>query len=101
VRDQDVSRCMMCSAAFGLLRWKHHCRLCGNLICHDCSSTVTVVATLPEDALYNAKGGPSDADVSHDSSGYGLGNSTDGANDAKTSASTNSPQFDNNSDRCG
>ncbi|KAI0983138.1 hypothetical protein GJ496_002193 [Pomphorhynchus laevis] len=35
--DRDVNRCPDCSLSFGILRRKHHCRLCGFVLCHRCS----------------------------------------------------------------
>ncbi|KAF9286454.1 hypothetical protein BGZ68_002878 [Mortierella alpina] len=37
VRDEDASVCMVCSTTkFGVLVRKHHCRLCGRVICWKC-----------------------------------------------------------------
>ncbi|KAI9309257.1 armadillo-type protein [Cunninghamella echinulata] len=38
VNDIDVSHCTSCKSSFGQLRRRHHCRHCGNIYCHDCSS---------------------------------------------------------------
>ncbi|KAG2196323.1 hypothetical protein INT47_009318 [Mucor saturninus] len=38
VNDLDVSYCSSCNNAFGPLKRRHHCRNCGNIFCHDCSS---------------------------------------------------------------
>ncbi|KAI9488175.1 armadillo-type protein [Zychaea mexicana] len=38
VNDIDVIHCTSCNAAFGPLRRRHHCRHCGNIFCHECSS---------------------------------------------------------------
>ncbi|VDN05744.1 unnamed protein product [Thelazia callipaeda] len=35
--DCDVLRCQTCSAKFSFTRRRHHCRLCGEVICHICS----------------------------------------------------------------
>lgn len=37
VPDTASMRCQICLAAFSLLRRRHHCRLCGHLVCRDCS----------------------------------------------------------------
>lgn len=37
IDGQDVSRCPNCAKLFHLTRRQHHCRLCGSIICHDCS----------------------------------------------------------------
>ncbi|ORY90347.1 armadillo-type protein [Syncephalastrum racemosum] len=38
VNDIDVTNCSACSNPFGPLRRRHHCRHCGNIFCHECSS---------------------------------------------------------------
>jgi hypothetical protein len=30
--------CLSCFKDFGIGRWKHHCRACGNLVCKSCSN---------------------------------------------------------------
>lgn len=35
--DLDVLGCMVCGEPFGLMRWPHHCRCCGNVVCNPCS----------------------------------------------------------------
>ncbi|GAB9471934.1 hypothetical protein Gpo141_00009129 [Globisporangium polare] len=37
VYDEETSNCMHCNMPFTLLTRKHHCRRCGNVICHNCS----------------------------------------------------------------
>ena len=32
VIDGDVKRCMSCASSFGIFRWRHHCRLCGDAL---------------------------------------------------------------------
>lgn len=36
--NEDVAECGLCGEAFGLLRRKHHCRVCGGIFCHACSA---------------------------------------------------------------
>ncbi|ESO10047.1 hypothetical protein HELRODRAFT_167891 [Helobdella robusta] len=36
--DKDVNLCMTCGRSFLLTRRRHHCRLCGRIICHKCSN---------------------------------------------------------------
>lgn len=33
----SVTRCPNCTRSFHLARRQHHCRLCGSILCHDCS----------------------------------------------------------------
>lgn len=37
INDQDVRLCPSCAKSFNLTRRKHHCRLCGAVLCHNCS----------------------------------------------------------------
>lgn len=37
VQDSDVRLCPGCAKAFNLSRRRHHCRLCGGIMCHMCS----------------------------------------------------------------
>ncbi|RHY24385.1 hypothetical protein DYB36_002202 [Aphanomyces astaci] len=37
VKDCDRTGCILCMRTFHTLRRKHHCRMCGDLICSDCS----------------------------------------------------------------
>ncbi|OQR75857.1 hypothetical protein BIW11_08153, partial [Tropilaelaps mercedesae] len=38
VRDQDITKCMICQTKFAFLVRKHHCRRCGRVVCKNCSS---------------------------------------------------------------
>lgn len=48
--DWDIQSCMNCNKDFGWIygRFKHHCRACGNLICHDCSPYLSNIAGIDE-----------------------------------------------------
>lgn len=35
--DAEAQVCPLCAARFGLTRRRHHCRLCGKVLCHSCS----------------------------------------------------------------
>jgi hypothetical protein len=50
VDDEDAARCMnaKCAKPFGLLRRRHHCRLCGCVFCNSCTSER--VCILPDGA---------------------------------------------------
>ncbi|OQS02362.1 hypothetical protein THRCLA_05255 [Thraustotheca clavata] len=37
VKDNERAACILCMRNFHTLRRKHHCRLCGEVICYDCS----------------------------------------------------------------
>eukprot|EP00164_Ancoracysta_twista_P006221 GFYU01008629.1.p1 GENE.GFYU01008629.1~~GFYU01008629.1.p1 ORF type:complete len:607 (-),score=170.79 GFYU01008629.1:52-1872(-) len=36
--NEDVTECRVCKGQFGWIKWKHHCRLCGRLVCGDCGN---------------------------------------------------------------
>jgi len=38
--EKPVTRCPECAQGFNILRRKHHCRLCGSILCHDCSDFI-------------------------------------------------------------
>lgn len=46
IPDAKASKCLLCQDAFGLWRRKHHCRLCGHVICWSCSKNVGTSAPL-------------------------------------------------------
>jgi hypothetical protein len=49
VEDSDVSQCMICHAEFDrIFLSKHHCRACGNIICHKCSPRKALVCGIEE-----------------------------------------------------
>lgn len=37
IDDKDVKLCPTCAKNFHVTRRKHHCRLCGAIMCHDCT----------------------------------------------------------------
>uniref|UniRef100_A0A2L2YJ81 Rabenosyn-5 n=1 Tax=Parasteatoda tepidariorum TaxID=114398 RepID=A0A2L2YJ81_PARTP len=41
VADSDVPLCPGCAKSFGLSRRRHHCRLCGGVMCQSCSFFMT------------------------------------------------------------
>lgn len=43
VPDSKTLVCMSCSEPFNWMRRKHHCRMCGNVVCHECSTRVSLV----------------------------------------------------------
>ena len=38
--EESVKLCPNCARSFNLTRRKHHCRLCGSIMCADCSDYV-------------------------------------------------------------
>jgi rabenosyn-5 len=38
VADQDVPLCPTCGRSFNFTRRRHHCRVCGAIMCHQCSN---------------------------------------------------------------
>lgn len=49
VPDSRADRCMACSEAFGVFRRKHHCRLCGRVVCWSCSTQKFIIASYDEE----------------------------------------------------
>ncbi len=41
--NDSSNRCLECEKVFTLMNRKHHCRLCGKLICHSCSKSVEIL----------------------------------------------------------
>ena len=48
VLDSDVPLCMICQTFFTFLSRRHHCRLCGNLVCSSCSESAVAIKDCPE-----------------------------------------------------
>ena len=48
VPDSRADRCVCCSEQFGIWRRKHHCRLCGQVVCWACSSKTFLIACYEE-----------------------------------------------------
>lgn len=46
VCDENAKMCMRCSAQFSFSLRRHHCRSCGFVVCHDCSSQVAVLPNM-------------------------------------------------------
>lgn len=37
IDEKDVKLCPTCAKSFHVARRKHHCRLCGAVMCHSCT----------------------------------------------------------------
>ena len=46
VYQPDGPACSICSAQFGVRRRRHHCRLCGGLVCDPCASSMVDLSKL-------------------------------------------------------
>lgn len=46
VPGKTVHNCSICEAAFGLFKRKHHCRICGNVVCGDISTGCSMLVPL-------------------------------------------------------
>ncbi|KHJ95753.1 FYVE zinc finger [Oesophagostomum dentatum] len=42
--DSESLHCTKCAAKFGLARRRHHCRLCGRVMCHQCSKFLSFLS---------------------------------------------------------
>jgi len=38
IPKDNIHKCLCCNTDFNLFVWKHHCRMCGGVICSSCSS---------------------------------------------------------------
>lgn len=48
VMDNAFNGCMICLASFSFTLWRHHCRVCGYLVCHACSPTRVYIDSIRE-----------------------------------------------------
>ena len=39
VPKSEVKECNLCANKFSISRWKHHCRVCGSVVCGSCSES--------------------------------------------------------------
>jgi len=46
-QDAEADKCPFCNAPFTLLFRKHHCRLCGKVVCGNCSTHYLLLANNP------------------------------------------------------
>lgn len=50
IRDDEASHCMSCrQTVFTMLTRRHHCRQCGRVVCHACSSNRALIPSLYAD----------------------------------------------------
>ena len=42
-----MNNCANCSSEFSMFKRKHHCRSCGNIFCHNCSSKTAMTTAGP------------------------------------------------------
>lgn len=48
VVNEDVDACMLCASYFSFFNGRHHCRICGDLSCSDCSKSVLEITEYPD-----------------------------------------------------
>jgi hypothetical protein len=48
VLDVDMIICMICSEEFSLFTRRHHCRICGDVICDSCSNQTIFISEIKE-----------------------------------------------------
>jgi FYVE/RhoGEF/PH domain-containing protein 5/6 len=46
IPNDSVNECMSCTKEFTLIRRKHHCRRCGQIICDECSKTRAIITAV-------------------------------------------------------
>lgn len=44
--DASHDKCVLCTKSFNLVRYRHHCRRCGKVVCDACSQSRQVIATM-------------------------------------------------------
>lgn len=47
VKDKERNNCQLCNVGFTLINRKHHCRMCGALVCASCTSKKLTFAAPP------------------------------------------------------
>jgi len=48
ILNRFCKKCMRCDAVFGFTRRKHHCRVCGDIVCNKCSRSKVMIDSLNE-----------------------------------------------------
>lgn len=52
IKDNEATHCMSCKrSAFTMLTRRHHCRRCGRVICHSCSTQRMVIPNMYDDVF--------------------------------------------------
>ncbi|KAJ3293244.1 hypothetical protein HK104_004641 [Borealophlyctis nickersoniae] len=54
IPDEFAPNCMVCNQEFHMFLRKHHCRACGKVVCHACSSRYFIIPGLDEDMAARA-----------------------------------------------
>lgn len=92
--DQDVPLCPFCARSFSLARRRHHCRLCGGIMCQECSLMLTLQYAKKLVTPIHQGGGteepPTVAGGSSSSSGGGMGSLLAGLKRSGSQGSLNS-----------
>ena len=61
IAEDLVKLCPSCAKSFNIARRKHHCRLCGSIMCGDCSAFVTFEAARKILNMEDEEGGEDEA----------------------------------------
>lgn len=48
ILDQDIDQCMICYTPFSFFNYRHHCRSCGEIVCHSCSPSEVIIEEFAE-----------------------------------------------------
>ena len=46
VADEEAGSCMVCNTSFTMFLRRHHCRMCGCLVCAKCSESRVMVPSI-------------------------------------------------------
>ena len=59
IPDHKVNCCFSCNERFNIIKRKHHCRLCGRIYCHSCTTYITninelLISTTPPSDVFSS-----------------------------------------------
>lgn len=59
IPDHKVNNCFSCNERFNIIKRKHHCRLCGRIYCHNCTTYISkinelLISTTPPSNMFSS-----------------------------------------------
>ena len=59
IPDHKVNSCFSCNERFNIIKRKHHCRLCGRIYCHSCTTYIRkinelLISTTPPSDVFSS-----------------------------------------------
>ncbi|KAJ1437206.1 hypothetical protein B484DRAFT_445298 [Ochromonadaceae sp. CCMP2298] len=55
ILDSQTKACMRCDGGFGMIKWRHHCRSCGYVVCGSCGNKKVKVVALEADSCSGSR----------------------------------------------